>query len=177
MPEPEDATQTDAEEPKEGLDLRDTGNIHLWVEGKQYKLRRVRGREFRRLREAWHEMLDGLTVSQAENQAWLADIQEKAVTRASEGQPLMTDDERVENVRRGREQQAEADRAVIGWWIEVVEVLGTDNALDKLIGPKDDEGNRPPDAWEDMPPWLSSIATGTKVLEHWRSVPSLSGVR
>lgn len=157
--------------PKEGLDHRDTGNIHVWIEGRQYKLRRPRGREFRKLRESWNEMLDTLQVISRENQEWLQGL------LARGNQPPLSQEERDENQRRGRAMNDTNDRLVLTWWVEVIDTLGADGAGMRLA-PRHEDGTFVDEHWwEDLPPWLGAIATGTKAIEHWRAVPSLSGAR
>lgn len=158
----------DEELPREGIDLRANGTIHLWIDGTKYRIRRPRLREFRRIREDYQEALDLITAASNENDLWEKDLVDRVAERRKvDPSAGMTWEERAEDQKRGRELTETVERAMLGWWVVVLEVLGHD-------------GNPPLDAEDptsDLTPWLGNSVIANKAIGHWRSAPSLSGVR
>ena len=148
------------ENAKEGIDLRPDGGVHLWLDGTKHRLRRPRGREFRKLREELQDHLDVINETSDENLTWSQALLDRGDEREARGEPRITSEERAEDRRRGRAMRDMTENLLRGWWLSVIATLAVEA--------------RDVDA-EDLPPWLTGPAQAMLLLEHWRSVPSLSG--
>ena len=151
------------ENPKEGIDLRPDGGVHLWLDGTKHRLRRVRPREFRKLREELEDRLDSINIASDDAAKWSEALFARGAEREERGEPRITDEERAEDRRRGRELRNLMEDELAGWWTSVVATLAVgdgDVTLDT----------------EDLPPWLITTQQANDVLNHWRTNPSLSGV-
>lgn len=168
-PAPPVADQDDDEQlPEEGLDLRANGTIHLWIDGRKFRIRRPRLREFRRIREDYQERLDRIAEESARHDVWEKDLIDRVgERRKSDPAAGMTADERAEDQKRGRELTETIEREMLGWWVEVLDVLGHD------ANPRLDDD----DPTGDLTPWLGNSTVANRAIGHWRSAPSLSGVR
>ena len=149
-------------QPKEGLDLRPDGGVHLWLDGRKIRLRRPRGREFRRIREELQDGLDEINAENEKHAAWLDAVDAHGDERKAAGEPTMTPEERAENIRRGREIRDFTENVLVRWWVVVVETLAVEGTTLEA---------------EDLPIWLADQGEAVRMLDHWRAVPSLSGVR
>ena len=150
--------------PKEGIDLRPDGGVHVWLDGTKHRLRRPRGREFRKLREELEDRLDAINVAADESAAWSDRLQQLGDEREEKGEPRITGEERGEDRRRGRELRDLTESEMAGWWASVITTLAVESSKAEDVQDADD-----------MPPWLISPGQATTVLDHWRSAPSLSG--
>lgn len=148
--------------PKHGIDWRPTGGINLFVEGRKIRLRPPRLREYRKVTGRWSEIVEELESAAADAAEWGERMQVLQRERIARDEPAMSDDERREDRRRGKETREQAEGSCLAWWCFVVETLGDET---DLLDP------------EDFPVFLTTHESVTQALGHWRSVPSLSGVR
>lgn len=158
----------DPDEVREELVLRPSGTIHLWVDGKRFRLRRPRLGEYRRLREQFEEVADD--VSDAADEAFReqAAVQHAQQLRA-EGESASlgytvvarpTPEERA-TIRASNRRLAEVrERLHEAWWQAVLDTLAVDDA-------------RPPE----LAVWMLRSESCGQVFKHWQAVPSPSGVR
>lgn len=177
-----DAPEAEPEDALEGLDLRDNGTIRLYIDGARYRLRRPRAREYRRLRESYQEAQDDISDRSDETEEWSQELL-ATIAKRREADPKAgrTPDERREDRKRGRELTDFVERTMFAWWAEVIEVLGEEGRTPVLTeGPSDDDDDGDTvefDAFADLPMWMGTVPAANSVLNHWRSVPSLSGAR
>lgn len=149
-------------EGREGIELLNSGAIRVWVDGNENKLRRPRVREFRKLRETLQDSLDEVTAFAEEVERQQREMNDEIDKRVASGGETYTMDERKANRDRGRELTTRREELLLQWWAMVGELLC--------------EGSGWPDV-EDMPVWMGATESSTELVTHWRSVPSLSGVR
>lgn len=148
---------------REGIAVPENGTIRLWIDGRRYKLRRPRAREFRNLREAFHDASEDISRFAEEQDAWDRQLAARSAARDAAGETPITSEERRERRQRNRKMAEDIEAVMFGWWQHTWEVLG-----------EDDKPFPDPD---DLPIWLGTIAAANQALNHWRSVPSLSGGR
>lgn len=151
------------DEVRNGLDPQPSGTIHLWDEGRKFRIRQPRFREYRQLGDAWREIADRLDAESEANVEWLTKMTKLGDEREERGEPRVTPEDREEDARRGQQAVENTQRGVLGWWRLLFE---------KLV-----EGGWPYEDEEDVPIFLVQVGSVTVVLNHWRTVPSLSGVR
>lgn len=149
-------------EPRNGIDPQPSGTIHLWDEGRKFRVRQPRFREYRKLGDAWRDIADRLDAVAEENVVWLEKMNKLGDEREERGEPRVTAEDKAEDGRRGKESAAATQLAVLGWWRLLFDTLVPGG------WPYDDD---------DVPIFFVQIGAVTIVLNHWRSVPSLSGVR
>lgn len=178
--------QTATTSAKEGLGLNADGTVDLWIEGRRYALRRPKAREYRALRESLQGRMDRLNVAAdtvnderarlnalavertqnvPERRALLEAIgTERSILRttldALEAAAL-TAEER-EGIRKlARDLNDDREREGGEWWLEAIGTLGDLAGL----------------TFDDLPSWALDVDEVVVLIVHWRSVPSLSGVR
>lgn len=158
-----DADEDEFDPEREGLVLRPNGTIRLWIANQAFRLRRPRAREFRRLRESYQDAMDAI-ADEGDRVDALDDAAKAALQRRKAEDPaaLATPEERRDMRMRGRQFTQFTEDTMTTWWAEVIEVLEVDG--------------KTPDP-EDMPAWVGVVPAANKLINHWRSVPSPSGVR
>lgn len=149
--------------PKEGLDFRPDGTIHLWIDGTRYPLRRPRGREFRQLRELLQDKVDEINLRLVpQGEALQAKLLAAVAARVAAGEgAALTEDEAREDRDEGRRINLEREQVGASWWTEMLAVLGDGRTIEH----------------EDIPPWMLDTDDVFVLIEHWRTLPSLSGGR
>lgn len=149
--------------PKEGLDFRGDGTIHVWIDGTNYPLRRPKGREFRQLRESLQAKVDDINdrlVPEGNRiKAELLAAIEQRVKDGGSGE--MTPEETRRDRDEGRRINDERERVGGSWWLDLIDMLGDRNGLE----------------YEDLPAWMLDVEDVFIIVLHWRSIPSLSGGR
>ena len=156
----------ESENPREGMDLRPDGGIHLWLDGTKYRLRRPRGREFRKLREELQDHLDVINALVDDTMRWAAEIIDKpdaetgTGTESSKLLAQHSPEARAEDRRRTRAIRDQTEESLRSWYASVVSTLSVNDAeIDA----------------DDLPAWTSDTAEALAIIDHWRSRPSLSG--
>lgn len=155
------------DDPRTALEPQPTGTIHLWDEGRKYRIRQPRLREWRRLGDDWREIADELDKIAVDNQEWLAEQVKLAQERQERGEPGYTPEDDAEDERRGRVAREANEAGVLRWMMGMLDTLCIDGNPYTL----DDDG------LADVPVFMVQVPTVQMILQHWRSVPSLSGVR
>lgn len=147
---------------EEGIELRSTGTINLYVESKKYRLRRPRVREFRRFREQMQDTLEDLDERADAVLSKQQEQQDEIDRRVADGGEPMTDAEKRERRKWGRELTAMREDAMLDWWHDVCSsLLDGGTWLDV----------------EEQPAWMVRHESAVEIVQHWQSCPSLSGVR
>ena len=151
---------TNENEGREGIELMPSGAIRIWIDGTEYKLRRPRVRDFRTLREAMQDATDEITAAANEAQRRQIELQDAIKARGDDAE--QTDEERIAIRQIGRDLTLRREDLMLTWWAQVGERLC--------------ERTGWPDV-DDMATWMGTTESATELVTHWRSVPSLSGVR
>lgn len=162
LPQQDDTDEQD--DPREELDLRPNGTVHVWLEGVKHRLRRPRLREFRHLRESFQDAADEIQALAEEAQQFherqVARLEQR---RQEDPDSRLTAEEKLEDRRLSRKLTEQTEELMLGWWADVFATLTPD-------------GHHQPDP-DDLPPWLGSTQAAGKLIGHWRAVPSRSGGR
>lgn len=150
---------------REGVELQPSGTIRVWIEidgkPKAYRLRRPRFRQYRQLRELLQDALDEIAALAEIADERGREQRELAEQRDAAGSQPLTADERAQNRKEARELRDRREELLLDWWVAVGEALA-------------DSWPQDPD---ELPVWMGSTESTTLILNHWRAVPSLSGVR
>jgi hypothetical protein len=154
----------DLEEEDSYLEPRPTGGMHLVIDGHKRRLRPPRMRDYRKLYELWSEEADALDVKSAELNAFLTRMMALGDEREGRGERRVTDEERAEDRRLGQEIRQMTEDAALHWWAETIRTLG--------VTPTDCDVDQ-----DDLPVFLAGADAVNLALNHWRKVPSRSGVR
>lgn len=149
-------------ETRDGIELRESGAIRVWIDGNEFALRRPRVREYRRLRERLQDVMDEMTAAADVAIAEQEKINTAVDKRVEEGGEGQTPEERAAIKKMGRDLTAKREELCLAWWVEVGEAL-----CERGTWPEPD----------DMPTWMGATESTTEIVGHWRSVPSLSGAR
>lgn len=144
---------------REGIELLNSGAIRVWIDGTEYRLRRPRVREFRALRELLQDATEEITAAAEHAQERQAEIHAEADKRDDKSS---TADERAMVRKLGRDLTERREELLLSWWVAVGEKLCDGRAWPEV---------------DDMPAWMGATESSTEIVTHWRSVPSLSGVR
>lgn len=160
---------TTASDGREGIELLETGTIHVWIDGVDFRIARPKVRHFRQLREMAEEIVDELDDLANRLNDWqrelVAEAKKRDAANAASGDvdALVTPQERAERRKRNRELSDVREERWLQWWVTVGE---------KLV----ERSGWPADV-EDMPAWMSTTEAALALVKHWRTAPSLSGVR
>lgn len=149
-------------EGREGIELLSSGAIRVWIDGSEHKLRRPRVREFRQLRETLQDALDDISALADEVDRAQRAMADEVDDRVEKGGDSLTLEERKANRDRGRELTTRREELLLAWWAKVGELLCESTAWPVV---------------DEMPVWMGATESSTELVTHWRSVPSLSGVR
>lgn len=154
---------------REGIQLLDTGTIHVFIDGVDFRIARPRVRTFRQLREMAEEIVDELDDLAAEVTEWQRDLTNRARSRddamqsGGDSEPLVNAEERAERRKRNRELSDRREERWLEWWI--------------TVGEKCVERSGWPSEVDEMPAWMGTTDAALALVKHWRTAPSLSGVR
>lgn len=153
--------EQDDNEHREGVQLKPSGAIVVYLDGEPHRLRRPRMREYRRLREKLQEAMDDMADLADEHDEWQRALNTRSEARDVAGEPTVTADERAEQRKRGIALRDNRESFMLSWWLEVGRTL-----TDKW-----------PDDVDDLAVWMGESASSASILNHWRNLPSLSGTR
>lgn len=103
--------------------------------------------------------MDELRDMGNDNAAWSIELFKRLEERP-EAERMATGEERAEDVKRARQMEDRTNDLTVGWWLAAVARMG-DGPLAKA----------------DMAGWMLNPAPINDAIQHWRSVPSLSGVQ
>lgn len=145
-----------ADEQADGIAFRDNGTIDLYLSDGTLRLRTCRMGDYRVLVEQWREALIELQEIGQATAAWTEDVNARIVAE----ERSMTDAERAEDLKRAREIGDRTDELVLEWWTAAIGRLGDGRVTA-----------------DDMPAWMVDAKTVNDTIQHWRSVPSRSGVQ
>lgn len=143
----DDAGRPDSWEPQKN------GTILCYIDGALFRLRRPKGGEYRRLREAVLEMRDRV----------LKDVADKVRDAAD---PERTDDEKIADAFDEYDQDAD----ILKWFRLVFN--GGDLDGKNFRGLSD---RSLPDDDDELPTWFLADKFIGEILDHWRSVPRVPG--
>ena len=141
----------------EPLTLKPDGTIACSVGQTSYKLRRPNVGELRRLWEAWEEASDD-TIAHRQTHADALEAVEETLA----GDDTEAKKDARKDHRRIKADIRASDHAIWAAWIrDVFDTLGKQ----KL-----------PESDDDLEPWLLTLNTGVRFLQHWQATPLASGV-
>lgn len=155
------APQSD-EGPAVQVELVKSGWVRLHWNDRTVRLRRPFFGELKRIRLALEDMADAIAERSD-------DVRESAAELVDANNAVDADESLDDAAKRRRRRELTnkskvvarelttfCDEQRIGWWREVVGIVGVDGAL-----PEDDE----------LPSWIADPYLPNEVLAHWRSVP------
>ena len=154
---------------REGIDLRPNGSVHLWVDGKRIKLRTPRVRDMRALRQAYDDLNDVLSPAIRESLAFSAKLRDALLERGADAE--LTDEERAEDDRRTKQLNQLIETEMLGWWRDAIQRLGDGRITFTDVDSDTGDGDG------DMPAWMMTQGSPLPLIQHWRTIPSPSGVQ
>jgi hypothetical protein len=156
--------EADDDEAPSYIEHRKNGGIHLVIDGRKRRLRTPRMRDYRLLVEAWHDEVEPIEAKSQELQDFLMELVQRSDQREEAGQARLSEEDRARDRQLGQEVRQMTEEATIRWWTLVIQTLGVTDADQDV------------DA-DDLPVFLTASDSVMAAIDHWRSVPSRSGVR